>query len=457
MIERGQLKSIEKIFGRKAVVILGPRQVGKSTLLHQMLDGEDNVRWLNGDDQDVRELFENFSAAKMRTILGKNTTLALDEAQRIPEIGLKLKIVTDQMKDVKIITTGSSSLDLAAGLNESLSGRKREFILLPLTFKELTDHHGLLEEKRLLHRRMIYGYYPEVVTTPGEERDILREIVGSYLYKDILNLDLVAKPEKLSKLVQALAYQIGSQVSYNEIAQLIGLDSKTVERYVDILEKCFVIFRVNSFSRNLRNELKSSKKIFFWDCGIRNAIINNFAPVEKRSPIENGALWENWIIAERLKYNNLTGERTTPWFWRTKQQSEIDYIEDKDGIISAFEFKWNPKAKASLPPLFATSYPDATFKVITPQNCENFICLEETPSILKITDAKYIKDYILCLTFNTGEERLCDFLPLAKKGICQKLQNMEYFRNFRLDPFTVDWNNEIGFAPEYLLQHSTKI
>lgn len=379
MIERGQLNSIQKIFGRKAVVILGPRQVGKSTLLHQMLDGEDNVLWLNGDDQDVRLLFENFSAAKMRTILGKNTILALDEAQRIPEIGLKLKIVTDQMKDVKIITTGSSSLDLATGLNESLSGRKREFILLPLTFKELADHHGLLEEKRLLHRRMIYGYYPEVVTTPGEERDILREIVDSYLYKDILNLDLVAKPEKLSKLVQALAYQIGSQVSYNEIAQLIGLDSKTVERYIDILEKCFVLFRVNSFSRNLRNELKSSKKIFFWDCGIRNAIINNFAPLEKRSPIENGALWENWIIAERLKYNNLNGERATPWFWRTKQQSEIDYIEDKDGIISAFEFKWNPNAKASIPSLFASSYPDATFEVITPANCENFICLEDTP------------------------------------------------------------------------------
>lgn len=377
MIERVQQNSIEKIFGRKAVVILGPRQIGKSTLLHQMLDGENNVLWLNGDDQDVRELFENFSAAKMRTILGKNTILALDEAQRIPEIGLKLKIVTDQMKDVKVITTGSSSLDLAAGLNESLSGRKREFILLPLTFKELADHHGLLEEKRLLHRRMIYGYYPEVVTTPGEERDILREIVDSYLYKDIMNLDLVAKPEKLSKLVQALAYQIGSQVSYNEIAQLIGLDSKTVERYVDILEKCFVIFRVNSFSRNLRNELKSSKKIFFWDCGIRNSIIHNFAPVENRSPIENGALWENWIIAERLKYNNLTGDRTTPWFWRTKQQSEIDYIEDKDGNISAFEFKWNPNAKASLPSLFSTSYPDATFEVTTPANCENFICQEE--------------------------------------------------------------------------------
>lgn len=373
MIERTQQKTIEKIFGRKAVVILGPRQVGKSTLLHQMLDDKNDVLWLNGDDQDVRDLFNEFSAAKMRTILGKNKVLALDEAQRISDIGLKLKIVTDQMKDIQVIATGSSSLDLAAGLNESLSGRKREFILLPLTFKELVDYHGMLEEKRLLHRRMIYGYYPEVVTTHGEERDILHEITNSYLYKDILNLDVVAKPDKLNKLIQALAYQIGSQVSNNELAQLVGLDSKTVDKYIDILEKCFIIFRVNSFSRNLRNELKSSRKIFFWDCGIRNAVINNFTPLENRSPVDNGALWENWIIAERLKYNNVTGNRVSPWFWRTKQQSEIDYLEDQDGHLSAFEFKWNPNAKASIPPSFSSSYPDTSFQVITPANYESVI------------------------------------------------------------------------------------
>lgn len=373
MINRIQKEAIEKVFGRKAIVILGPRQVGKSTLLHQMLDAKDDVLWLNGDDQDVRNLFESFSAAKMRTILGNNQILALDEAQRISDIGLKLKIVTDQMSDVKLIVTGSSSLDLAVGLNESLSGRKREFRLLPLSFGELVGEHGLLEEKRLLHRRMVYGYYPEVVTTHGEERDILHEIVESYLYKDVLNLDLVAKPEKLNKLIQALAYQIGSQVSYNEIAQLVGLDSKTVERYIDILEKCFVIFKVSSFSRNLRNELKASRKIFFWDCGIRNAIINNFAPLENRSPMENGALWENWIIAERLKRNNIKNERPTPYFWRTKQQAEIDYLEDIDGTLSAYEFKWNPKSAASVPSAFSSAYPGVPFKVVTPLNYEDFI------------------------------------------------------------------------------------
>lgn len=376
MIERLQQPSIEKIFGRKAVVILGPRQVGKSTLLHQLLDSREDVLWLNGDDQDVRNLFDNFSAAKMRTILGKKTTLALDEAQRIPEIGLKLKIVIDQMKDVKVVVTGSSSLDLASGISESLTGRKREFTLLPFTFNELADKNGILSEKRELHRRMIYGYYPEVVTNPGEERDILYEISGSYLYKDILNLDLVAKSDKLNKLLQALAYQIGSQVSYNELAGLLGIDSKTVERYIDILEKCFVIFRLNSFSRNLRNELKSTKKIFFWDCGIRNAVINNFSLPEHRSPVENGALWENWIIAERLKFNNVMGNHTSVWFWRTKQQAEIDYLEDTDGHLAAFEFKWNPKTKASAPPAFSSNYSDASFSIITPDNYENLLMPE---------------------------------------------------------------------------------
>lgn len=373
MIERLQKGNIEKIFGRKTVVVLGPRQVGKSTLLHQILDGNDNVLWLNGDDRDVRELFSDFSASKMRTIIGKNTILALDEAQRIKDIGLNLKIIADQMKDVSVITTGSSSLDLASGLNESMSGRKREFVLLPLTFKELADNHGVLEEKRLLHRRMLYGYYPEVVTTPGEEREILHEIVDSYLYKDIFSLDQIAKPDRLDKLVKALAYQIGSQVSYNEVGQLVGLDPKTVERYIDILEKCFIIFRLNSFSRNLRNELKISRKVFFWDCGVRNAIINNFAPIDNRPSTENGALWENWIIAERLKYNNMMGRKISPWFWRTKQQTEIDYLEDIDGQLLAFEFKWNPKAKASLPQSFEAAYPGVSFQIVTPENFDSIL------------------------------------------------------------------------------------
>lgn len=373
MIERTQLKSIEDAFEKKAVIILGPRQVGKSTLITHMLEGRDDVLWLNGDDEDVRNLFDHTSAARITTLLGKKRIIALDEAQRIPEVGLKMKIITDQLPDVRLIATGSSSLDLAEGVSESLTGRKREFILLPLTFREMADEHGVLEEKRLLHRRMTYGYYPEVITSPGDEREVLKELSNSYLYKDILNLDNIAKPDKLNRLLQALAYQIGSQVSYNEIGKLIGLDAKTVEKYIDILEKCFIIFRLNSFSRNLRNELKSSRKIYFWDCGIRNAVIGNFNPLEKRSPTENGALWENWVIAERMKYNNVNRFMGHEWFWRTKDQSEVDYLEEESGTLTAYEFKWNPKAKANAPRSFMSSYPESEFMVVTPENFEEIL------------------------------------------------------------------------------------
>lgn len=376
MIPRIQIDKISKVLQRKAVVVMGPRQVGKSTLMHQIFDGSSDVVWLNGDDRDTRDLFENMSAARMRSIIGSNNTLVIDEAQRINEIGLKLKIIIDQIPNLKVVATGSSSLDLAKGLSESMTGRKLEIKLLPISFKEMAGFHGVLEEMRLLHSRMIYGYYPEVVTTPGEEKDILREISNSYLYKDILSLDLVSRPEKLDKLVQALAYQIGSQVSYNEIGNLIGLDSKTVDKYINILEKCFVIFKVESFSRNLRNELKSSRKFYFWDCGIRNAIINNFAPIENRSPVEVGALWENWIIAERLKYNNCRGEYIIPRIWRTRNQTEIDYLEEVDGRISAYEFKWNPKAKARFPESFKNGYENSEFKVITPDDYLEFLGID---------------------------------------------------------------------------------
>lgn len=373
MISRLITDRVATALDKKAVVILGPRQVGKSTLLHQILDGRSDVLWLNGDDFDTREIFSAVSAAKLKTILGPNKILALDEAQRIDEIGLKLKILIDQFKDIRIIATGSSSLDLAKGLTESMTGRKREFQLLPMSFNEMVNEHGYLEENRLLHRRLLYGYYPEVVTTPGEERDILREISNSYLYKDILSMDMVARPQKLGNLVQALAYQIGSQVSYNELAKHVGLDSKTVEKYIDILEKCFVIFRVRSFSRNLRNELKASNKFMFWDLGIRNAVINNFAPIEMRSPIELGAMWENWIIAERLKYNNNSGVFVTPRFWRTKDQAEVDYVEEIDGAISAYEFKWNTKTTAKISASFVRAYPEAKVQIVTPDNFANFV------------------------------------------------------------------------------------
>lgn len=334
MIIREQQKKIEALIGsRKAIIIFGARQVGKSTLLHTLFDNKENVLWLSGDDIDVQQLFDDMSSTRLRALLGNSRFLVIDEAQRIKDIGLRLKLVTDQIPEVQVIATGSSSFQLAKGVKESLTGRKREFRMFPITFKEMANHTNLLEEMRMIPHRMVYGYYPEVVTSPGEEREVLRELSSNYLYKDVLTLDNISKPDKIIKLLQALAYQIGEQVSYNEIGQLIGLDSKTIEKYVDILEKNFIIFRLPSFSRNLRNELKASRKIYFWDLGIRNAVIANFQQPENR--LDTGALWENFAIAERLKHLNVQNSFANSWFWRTQQQREIDYLEESDGQLRA--------------------------------------------------------------------------------------------------------------------------
>ena len=361
---------------RKAIVIMGARQVGKSTLLSQMLSDRSDVMWLNGDDPDVQALFSQMTSTRIRTILASSRILVIDEAQRIADIGLRLKLITDQVPGVQVIATGSSSFELASMVIEPLTGRKREFHMFPLTFSEMVAHSNLLEELRLLPHRMVYGYYPEVVCTPGSERTVLKELSDSYLYRDILSLEGIGKPDKLVKLLQALAFQIGNQVSYNEIGQLVGLDPKTVERYVDILEKSFVIFRLGSFSRNLRNELKNSRKIYFWDLGIRNAVIGNFTQIESRTDV--GSLWENFVIAERIKRLAYQGSFAQYWFWRTQQQKEIDYIEEEDGQLRAYEFKWNNhKANTKCPSSFANAYPMMTFQTITPENVDGFLLRAE--------------------------------------------------------------------------------
>ena len=358
--------------GRKAIIIMGARQVGKSTLLSQMLGNRKDVIWMNGDEPDIQDLFQDMTSTRIKTILGNKKILAIDEAQRIPNIGLRLKLITDQIPEVQVIATGSSSFELANKVNESLTGRKREFKMFPLTFGEMAKHTSFLEESRLIPHRMIYGYYPEIVANPGDERATLKELTDSYLYKDILTLESIKKPDKLTRLLKALALQIGSQVSYNEIGNLIGLDSKTVEKYIDILEKSFIIFRLGSYSRNQRNELKSSRKIFFWDLGIRNAIIGNLSQIENRT--DTGELWENFVIAERLKKNAYSGSFAQSYFWRTRQQNEIDYIEEEDGKLSSFEFKWNDrKANVKCPEVFKNAYPETIFKVITPKNIEEFL------------------------------------------------------------------------------------
>ena len=373
MITRTLEDKIKKIIGgKKAILIMGARQVGKSTLLESMFDGKEDILWLNGDDLDTQELFENITSTRLKTILGNCTTLVIDEAQRIKDIGLRIKLVTDQIKNVQVVATGSSSFELASKINESLTGRKREFKMFPLSFKEMVAHTSFLEENRLLPHRLVFGYYPEIVCSPGQELVLLKELTDSYLYKDVLTLDQITKPDKLIRLLKALALQIGSQVSYNEIGQLIGLSSKTVERYIDILEKSYIIFRLQSYAKNLRNELKFSRKIYFWDTGVRNAIIQNFNQIENRNDV--GALWENFLIAERLKNNSYSDNFVQPWFWRTQQQNEIDYIEEYEGTIRAFEFKWNKKKEyTKIPKSFAGAYPEAKDQVITPNNIEDFL------------------------------------------------------------------------------------
>ena len=373
MIERILSKKISALLdGRKAITIMGARQVGKSTLLQMMLGERKDVMWLNGDEPDIVEILGNMTSPRLKAMIGNNTIIVIDEAQRIPDIGLRLKLITDQIPDVQVIATGSSSFDLSNKLNEPLTGRKREFKMYPLTFNEMVSSTNLLEETRMLPHRMVYGYYPEVVCNPGEEKIILKELADSYLYKDILSMDGILKPEKLVKLLKALAYQIGSQVSYNEVGMLVGLDSKTVEKYITILEKSYIIFRLTSLARNIRNELKSSRKIFFWDLGIRNAVIGNLTQIENRQ--DAGALWENFVIAERMKMLAYNGSFAQTYFWRTKQQQEIDYLEEEDGKIKAFEFKWNPnKAAAKCPDSFLAAYQNPEFKVITPRNVDEFL------------------------------------------------------------------------------------
>ena len=360
----------------KAIIIMGARQVGKSTLLETIFRHRDSVLWMTGDDLDIQELFSQMTSTRLKALLGNTKTLIIDEAQRIPDIGLRLKLITDQIKGVQVVATGSSSFELASKVNESMAGRKREFRMFPMSFSEMVSHTNLLEELRLIPHRLVFGYYPEVVSNPGHESVILKELSDSFLYKDILSLENINKPEKIVRLLKALAFQIGSQVSYNEIGKLVGLDTKTVERYIDILEKAYIIFRLGTFSRNLRNELKASRKIYFWDLGIRNYLIGNLSQVENRTDV--GALWENYVITERLKRNYYLGSIAQYWFWRTIQQKEIDYLEEENGQLHAYEFKWNDKkSNVRIPESFAKTYPDASFQVITPKNVDEFLLMAE--------------------------------------------------------------------------------
>lgn len=374
MITRKLEKVIEqRMFKGKAILLIGARQVGKSTLFRQITEKHtEPLLSLNCDDPEVKEMLAQINTAELKLLIGNNRLVVIDEAQRVPEIGLTLKKITDNFPDVQLLATGSSSFELQNRLNEPLTGRKYEYHLYPISTAELLENKGLLAIRQSLESRLIYGSYPDIINHADGAKELLMNIANSYLYKDLLALDDIRRPVLLEKLLVALSLQVGNEVSYNEVAQTIGTDSKTIEKYIDLLEKCYIIFRLNAFSRNVRTELKKSKKVYFYDNGIRNAVIQNFAPLNLRQ--DTGALWENFFISERLKANHYAGRFAKSYFWRTTRQQEIDYIEESDGKFTVFEMKWNPKkAQTSFPETFLKNYPIEKTAVITPENYLEFV------------------------------------------------------------------------------------
>jgi len=373
MVKRTLQELIEVfLFKKKTIIIYGARQVGKTTLVEELVKNlTEQTLFLNGDDADVRELFTNASATRLHPVIGRHKIVIIDEAQRIPETGLVLKIIHDNFKDIQLLATGSSSFELANKVNEPLTGRKFEFFLHPLSFGEMVSHHGFLTEKRLLEHRLIYGYYPDIALNVGEELKLLKNLVSSYLYKDLFVLEQIQKPVLLEKILKALALQTGNEVSFSELAQLLGSDRSTIEKYIDFLEKAHIIFCLNGLNRNVRNEIKKGRKIYFYDNGVRNAVLGNFSPINARA--DAGPLWENFVISERYKFLSNKDIEFNRYFWRTTQKQEIDYIEEYRGKYSAYEIKWNPGARAALSRTFSNAYPGTEFKIITPENMNEFI------------------------------------------------------------------------------------
>jgi uncharacterized protein len=370
MIDRILSKLLSSRFNRgKAIVLLGPRQVGKTTLIKGCMHNKEYL-FLDGDDPDIRDLLRTAGNSKLKSIIGRYKWVFIDEAQRIPDIGLIAKIITDQFKDVQLLLSGSSALEMNQSTQEPLTGRKFEYHLYPISWEEFEDHAGFTEAAFQLEERLIFGMYPDVINNRHDAREVLKQLTSSYLYKDLLSMTGIRKPDLLDKLVKALALQLGNEVSFTELSNLLEIDKSTVARYIDLLEKAFIIFRLNSFSRNQRNEIKNNRKIYFYDNGIRNSIINNLNSLDLRT--DKGALWENFLISERIKFQTYYQHYSSNYFWRTVQGQEIDFIEERDGKISAYEFKWNSKGKNKISSSFLKEY-NATAQVIDKENFRNFI------------------------------------------------------------------------------------
>ncbi len=362
----------ERMFQGKALIVFGARQTGKTTLVKMLLEGADRkVLIFNGDEPDVRELLSNISPTSLKSLIGNNEVVVIDEAQRVSDIGETIMLIVDNLPEVQVIATGSSSFELSGIIKEPLTEEKFEHILLPFSYSEMCYHQGEIEANRLLEHRLIYGYYPEILAKPGQEKELLSLLSDSYLYKDLILLQQIKKPQLLEKIAKALAFQIGNEVSYNKIAQLVMADKQTAEKYIDLLEKAFIIFRLHALNRNMRNEIKRGMKVYFYNNGIRNNLIGNFNAAHTRSDM--GHLWENFIISERRKYLKNKMIYANSYFWRTIQGQEIDYVEEMDGNFSAYEIKWSKSKKIRPVKTFMESYGVKEISLINPDSFQMFL------------------------------------------------------------------------------------
>lgn len=363
------------MFRGKAIIIFGPRQAGKTTLVKKITEksGEKTL-YLSGDDFNVKEWLKEPSKEKLAALAAGYKILVIDEAQKIDDIGNVIKIYTDQIENVQIIATGSSAFELMSKTSESLTGRKFEFMLFPMSFSELVNHSDIIAEKGNLGERLVKGSYPEVVFIPEFSTRTLKSLASDYLFKDVFALDGLRYPSVIENLVRALAFQVGNEVNTSELSRLTKTDSKTIEKYLRILEQAYIVFRLPAFSRNERTEIKKGKKYYFYDNGIRNALIGNLTDIKSRT--DAGALWENYIISERYKYLSYAESTARTFFWRTVQQQEIDYLEETYEGIKAFEFKWNEKARFRFPQTFLNEYSPVSHSVVHPGNYEEFLMPE---------------------------------------------------------------------------------
>lgn len=359
----------------KVLVLYGPRQVGKTTLAKELMAVLPvQSKFINADELVYREILASQSSQKLGELLGNAELLVIDEAQRVPDIGLNLKILVDSFPHARIIATGSASFDLANKINEPLTGRKLTFNLYPISYAEVQDTFGVVESRSQLERWLIWGGYPAIVTTdlPATRESLLGELVGSYLYRDILELEGVRRADKIVDLLRLLAYQIGQEVSIAELATSLGLNFQTVSKYLDLLEKVFVIFKVNGFSRNLRKEVTKNSRYYFFDNGVRNSLIQNFNPLALRNDV--GQLWENFLVMERRKANQIAGRHVNSYFWRTYDQKEIDCVEEHGGKLYGYEFKWQAgDIRRAVRNEFTEAYPDSELKMVNRDNFEEFL------------------------------------------------------------------------------------